>query len=109
MPRAYLSKLLQNLARKGFLKSYRGQEGGFVLARQARDITLLEIIEAVEGRIYFNECLIEKGLCERDEGCSVHFIWKECLDKFIEMLGSYSLATIAEREDALRIKRIKST
>ena len=46
IPRAYLSKLLQNLARKGLLKSYRGQEGGFALARQARDITLLEIYEA---------------------------------------------------------------
>ncbi len=104
IPRAYLSKLLQSLAKKGLLKSYRGQEGGFVLARNAREITLLEIIEAVEGQIYFNECLVRNGLCDREEICPVHDIWKECLNKFIETLGGYSVASVAERELVLRKK-----
>ena len=107
IPRAYLSKLLQNLARKGLLKSYRGQEGGFALARQARDITLLEIIEAIEGQICFNECLVGNGICDREELWPGHDIWKECLNKFTKTLGSYSIASVAERELVLRKKRLK--
>lgn len=101
IPRAYLSKLLQHLARRGVLKSYRGQEGGFVLARQAKDITLLEVIEAVEGPVYFNECLIEEGLCNREKICSVHAVWQECLEKFVDTLGKYSLAYLSESEEEL--------
>ena len=57
-PPAYLAKLLQSLVRKGFVRSFKGQKGGFSLARHPKDISLLNIIEAMEGPIFLNYCLI---------------------------------------------------
>lgn len=107
VPLPYLSKLLQHLAKRGLLKSYRGREGGFILARPGREITLLEIIEAIEGPLYFNDCLIKKGFCSRDRICSVHSVWKEYLEKFMEMLRGCSIAYLVEREFLLAQKRTK--
>lgn len=72
----FLAKILQQLGREGMVRSIRGAAGGFQLGRRARDINLLEIIEAIEGPIYMNRCLMREGLCERDTICPVHPVWK---------------------------------
>ncbi len=95
VPAPYLSKLLQILTKKGFVKSYRGAEGGFVLMRPPRDITLLEVIEAVEGPIYLNDCLIRAGYCPRDRECPVHDVWKEAQHKLLECLRNYTFEDLA--------------
>ncbi|MBI5287130.1 MAG: RrF2 family transcriptional regulator [Deltaproteobacteria bacterium] len=101
VPPAYLAKLFQDLARKGFVKSYRGIGGGFGLARTPKDTTLLEVIEAMEGPIFLNDCLIHKGFCPRDEVCPVHKIWREAQKKFLEVLRSCTF------EDLARSARLK--
>lgn len=95
IPTAYLAKLFQGLARKGFVKSYRGPGGGFGLSRHLRDITLLEVIEAVEGPIYLNDCLIHKGFCPRDEVCPVHDVWKEVQRRFMDSLRGCNFEELA--------------
>lgn len=98
IPPSYLAKLFQTLARKGFVRSFRGPEGGFILARPPREINLLEVIETVEGPIFLNECLIHKGYCPHDEVCSVHDVWREAQQKFLAFLKSCNFEQLADAE-----------
>ena len=61
---AHLSKIMQRLIREGFLLSVRGPKGGFVLAKKAEDIRLLEIFEALEGKYRLSDCLMDESLCK---------------------------------------------
>ncbi|MBI5683204.1 MAG: Rrf2 family transcriptional regulator [Deltaproteobacteria bacterium] len=84
------------MAKRGFIKSYRGPGGGFLLAQSLSKITLLDIIEAMEGGIFLNDCLIKKGFCPRDEVCPVHDVWKEAQKRFLDYLSSATLDNIAK-------------
>ena len=112
IPAPYLAKLVQSLTKKGFIKSFRGREGGFVLLRAPKEITLLEVIEAMEGPIHLNDCLIRSGYCPRDKECPVHDVWREAQEKFLKCLGGYTfedLARAARRKmDASREGKVLS-
>lgn len=103
VPKSYLSKIMQNLTRAGLVKSRRGAKGGFALARPAEDITLRQVIEAIEGNIYLNVCLVRKGECKRDETCPVHLVWKEGQKKLFEVLDGKTMAQLVK--DAADIKK----
>lgn len=96
VPPAYLAKLFQTLAKKGFVRSVRGHDGGFLLARKPEDISFLEIIEAVEGPIFLNDCLIHEGYCPRDKTCPVHDVWREAQKRFLDFLTSCDFKTLAK-------------
>lgn len=92
---AILAKIFQHLNKVGLVSSYRGTGGGFVLGRPAEAITLLEIVEAVEGPIVLNRCLIARGTCSRDSFCPVHPVWGRVQEKMRSMLGEYTLKDLA--------------
>lgn len=95
VPLPYTAKLFQALARKGFVTSFKGQKGGFVLARHPRDISLLDVIEAMEGPIFLNVCLIYSGYCPRDVTCSVHDVWGEAQKMLIDYLKGCNFEQLA--------------
>lgn len=97
VPKAYLSKLFQQLAKKGFVESARGPVGGFVLARSPSEITLLEVIEALEGPVFLNVCLIREGYCNRATTCPVHDVWGEAQKGFLDVLKSCNFSELAKR------------
>ena len=90
-----LAKIFQHLNRIGLVNSYRGTGGGFVLGRPAEEISLLSIVEAVEGPIMLNRCLIAKGTCSRDSFCTVHPVWLRIQDKMRAMLDGVTLKELA--------------
>lgn len=96
VPRAYLAKIFQTLGKKGFVKSLRGPGGGFSLTRGPEEITLRDIIEAMEGPMFLNSCLIHVGYCDRDEKCPIHDVWREVQDKFMGLLSDCTFAALAE-------------
>lgn len=102
VPRSYLSKIMQHLVRAGLVKSRRGAKGGFFLARAPEEITLRQAIEAVEGPIFLNVCLIKKGECHRDEFCPVHQVWQEAQRKLMEVLDGKTMAELVEDAGALK-------
>jgi Rrf2 family protein len=61
--RNHLAKVMLNLAKMGLVKSMRGPSGGFILARKPEEITLLEVYEAIEGKIHINNCPVNKQIC----------------------------------------------
>ncbi|WKZ33039.1 MAG: Rrf2 family transcriptional regulator [Thermodesulfobacteriota bacterium] len=108
VPKSYLSKIMQHLVRAGLVRSRRGINGGFTLARPAESITLKETIEAVEGPIHLNICLIKKGECHRDDFCPVHPVWQEAQRRLSEVLDGKSMADLARDGEAIK-NRLKKT
>ncbi len=107
VPKSYLSKIMQHLVRSGLVKSRRGAKGGFMLAKPADQITLRETIEAMEGPIFLNVCLIKKGECHRDDLCPVHPVWKEAQRALFEILDSKTMANLVKDAEEIRIKAKK--
>jgi Rrf2 family protein len=72
IPTPFLGKILQNLAKVEILDSTKGPRGGFTLARPAMDISLMEIIEIIDGAGSFDQCVIRTSTCSADSPCSLH-------------------------------------
>lgn len=104
VPAAYLAKIFQTLSRKGFVKSFRGPDGGFSLSRPPREITLLEVIETMEGPVYLNDCLIRPGYCSRDNICPVHDVWKDAQSRFLLHLKTVTFEDLAANARAKAAK-----
>ena len=92
---ALLAKIFQNICKVGLVKSSRGVGGGFMLGRPAEAISMLEIVEAVEGPIVLNRCLLQPGTCNRDAECTIHPVWREVQQKMRDILGNVTLKHLA--------------
>ena len=86
IPGPFLAKIISQLSLSGLVTTYRGAGGGVKLARPASDINLLQVIEALEGPIRLNRCVIEPSLCPRDEFCPVHDIWTKAQAELTDLL-----------------------
>lgn len=104
----YLEQIFQSLKRAGILKSKRGPQGGYFLAKKPEEITLREIIRATEGENILVECVSQKKSkkgCEFDGSCLAQTIWQEATDKLYAYFESVTLKTLCERGVAMGIKR----
>jgi Rrf2 family protein len=99
-PRAFLAKTFQDLAKKGLIMSSKGVKGGFVLARPPENITLCEIVEAVEGPIMPNACLMGEGVCSLQKTCTVHPVWRRLQAVTRGILEEVTLKTLCARDPA---------
>lgn len=75
IPKSFLAKIVQKLSKADIVKSYRGVKGGCQLARKPAKISLLDVIEAIEGPVAMNICAIDKKLCGLSDKCKVHPVW----------------------------------
>lgn len=107
VPKAYLAKIFQALKKKGYLNSSRGQGGGFTLTAKPKDVTVIEVIEAMEGPVHLNDCLIQNGYCARDSFCPVHDLWQEAQGSFMDVLRNCTFEELAlsGREKARLLKQ----
>ncbi|MGJ5816284.1 RrF2 family transcriptional regulator [Paludibaculum fermentans] len=99
-PEAFLSKVLQALTRAGLTLSHRGVSGGYTLAKPAESITLLDVVEALEGPLQLNACIGPEGFCGRSDWCSVHVVWQEAQDALTAVLRAHTIAALAARTPA---------
>jgi len=95
VPESYLAKIFQDLAKAGLVRSHRGARGGFTLARSAADITLRQVIEAIEGPLALNRCLDPREGCERAEDCPVHAALASAQTMLISALDNVTLKSLA--------------
>jgi Rrf2 family protein len=86
IPRSFLAKILQKLVRAKIVRSYRGVKGGFSLARQARDITVLDVLEAIEGKLALNICVSDKKKCSFSKHCPSHILWMNVQARVVDTL-----------------------
>jgi Rrf2 family protein len=95
VPPTFLAKIFQQFSKIGLVKSYRGTGGGFILGREPERITLLEVVEAVEGPIIPNRCVINTGECPRDVACNVHPVWVRVQEQVRGILAKVTLRDLA--------------
>ena len=99
-PEQFLSKVLQSLTRGGLVASHRGNTGGFELPDTHRAATLLEVVEALEGRIRLNVCLISEHSCPRQSWCPAHDVWADAQASLVAVLRKATISELAERAAA---------
>lgn len=97
IPDSFLGKILQNLAKSEILSSERGKKGGFKVAKPTADITVYDIISAIEGDIALNKCIFDEEFCSLVHSCTAHTMWADIQDNLVEMLKSYTLAKLTEK------------
>ena len=95
IPESFLRKIIAKLSRAELVESRRGNGGGVLLAQDPNTLTLLDVIEAVEGKIALNKCMIAPGTCHRDPWCKVHRVWCKAQMLLRDTLSSSTLAQLA--------------
>jgi Rrf2 family protein len=98
IPPGNVPTIVSQLSRAQILECSSGRSGGCVLARQPEDISILEVIEVLEGPLVSPQCLIESRLCSDGAHCVVHQAWNEATAGLIAGLASLSVADAADRK-----------
>jgi Rrf2 family protein len=97
----YLEQIFQDLKKGGLLKSRRGPQGGYFLARKPQDITVKEILDAAEGEMNLVDCNKSgkgcKQTCEFDNHCVTQRVWDEASRRLNEYFGSLTLKDLCDQ------------
>jgi Rrf2 family iron-sulfur cluster assembly transcriptional regulator len=96
IPAHFLAKILQQLARKGLLKSSKGPTGGFSLDVPSAEIRLLDIVEALDGLSEYEKCASGLADCSDDMACPLHDSWKALRSRIMDYLGRNTIADLAK-------------
>jgi Rrf2 family protein len=98
IPPSFLAKIVSQLSIAGLLHTSRGARGGVTLARDPKEISLLEVVEAIDGPIQLNECVGENNTCSFDDTCPLRPVWCEVHDQLVSRLKATNFAQIMKKE-----------
>ena len=96
IPSHFLAKILQQLARKGLLRSSKGPTGGFSLRVSADEVRLVDIVEALDGLGEYQKCASGLAECTDDMPCALHDSWKVLRSRIMDYLGRNTIADLAK-------------
>lgn len=96
-PESFLSKVLQALGRAGFIASRRGQAGGFEILQRGRQASMRAVIEAIDGPIRLNVCLMSGSSCKRKNYCPAHPTWVNAQEAMLGVLEASTVADMASQ------------
>jgi Rrf2 family protein len=102
LPRDFMAKVFQKLAKAGLLKSAKGRGGGFELARPAHEITLSDIVGAIEGPQAYDQCVVGLEKCNDTMACPQHDLYKPIRQRWKDYLSTTTLADLAA---SLKVKQ----
>ena len=94
IPPSFMAKILRQLVKSGLLRSARGVNGGFGLARTAAEINLLDIVEAVEGPIHLTDCAPDPEHCALSHDCPASSVWLEVQLRMTGLLRETTLEAL---------------
>ncbi len=95
IPSPLLSKILQKLVKNGFLRSEHGTNGGYKLARDAREITALDVIRTIDGPIFLTACFTEHGYCCHTDKCIVRDPLQKVHEGILRLLANITIADMS--------------
>lgn len=105
IPSHYLAKILQRMAKYGYVDSYKGRGGGFKITKLALDSSILEIVERIEGPVITLKCVTGLKECSDEHPCPLHDEWSELRDRIHNLISSKSVREVAqEYTETLRKK-----
>ncbi len=99
IPPQLLAKILQTLAKAGLLVSHAGTNGGYALARNARDISAFEVIRAIDGPLFITSCITIHGTCDLAGHCTIKEPLRKVNDSIKDLLSAIRISDLAERSD----------
>ncbi len=103
IPYHITAKIMQKLIKAGIVRSFQGNKGGFKLAKPANEITIKNVIEAIEGPIVLNDCSVNGKMCSMERiNCSIHPIWRDLQQNFIDSLDSYTMDVLSKKEKKIK-------
>jgi Rrf2 family iron-sulfur cluster assembly transcriptional regulator len=109
IPAHFLAKILQQLARKGLLRSSKGPTGGFALKVEASEIRLVDIVEALDGLAPYQDCAMGLSECHDEMPCAVHDSWMILRSRIMEYLGRNTIGDLAkaleQKKKALAVQK----
>jgi len=91
LPQGFLQKIMQKFSRAGYVKSHRGMAGGFSLNRPADEITVLDIMQTMQGPVVLNLCLLGKDACPRASRCPIKESWVAAQSGLVDFLKGMTL------------------
>jgi Rrf2 family protein len=100
IPEPYLDQVLTTLNKFGFIRSRRGPQGGHVLARPAKEITLNDVVTTLEGRSAPLDCIEDMSECTLAAACAQRSIWQDVEEAVHHVLTTTSVGDLAERQRA---------
>ncbi len=104
IPENFLRQIILLLKKAGYITGQKGNGGGIRLNIDPEQITPLHIVEAVEGKIGLNKCMLNKDFCPRDNYCSIHLIWAETQKHLKEQLSSRNMLELAKQNTERQVK-----
>ena len=100
VPKSFLAKIFQSLAKGGFVRSHRGAGGGFSLAKPAAEITVLQVLQCVEGAFALQKCVTEDPECvvstTRMSNCTLCAVFSEAQNRVNEVFARTTLADLLQ-------------
>jgi Rrf2 family protein len=95
IPLTFLAKIVSQLSNSGLIQATRGARGGITLARPASEISLLEVVEAIDGPIALNTCVLDVSTCPVSDGCAVRAVWCDAQAELVNRLHRTTFARTA--------------
>lgn len=102
----YLEQLFSPLRKANLIKSVRGAQGGYILSREPKDITVAEIMHVVEGPIEVSDCIEGSG-CDNSDFCATRLLWEKLKKSIDEVMESITLQDIVDDNEKIKQKNEK--
>jgi Rrf2 family protein len=96
IPAHFLPQVMQDLGRAGIVEATLGRGGGYRLARDPRALSLLDVIEAIEGDARRRACVLRSGACDRDRPCDVHAVFSAAQDALLDRLAQATIQDVLD-------------
>jgi Rrf2 family protein len=88
IPPSFLAKIISQLSIAGLIHTSRGAHGGVMLARSAAKISMLDVVESIDGPISLNDCTLSPGICDHSADCPMHEIWSSLQKDLVAKLAA---------------------
>jgi Rrf2 family transcriptional regulator, iron-sulfur cluster assembly transcription factor len=98
IPTQFLSKIAQQLAHAGLIEIVQGSKGGLRLVVSPDEISLLDVVEAVIGEIFLNDCILKSASCDRSNACAAHLVWQKARNQLRTTLQDATFAKLLQEQ-----------
>ncbi len=101
IPEKFLAKIFQSLSRSGILRSHRGVRGGFTLAKPPSEITVKDVLEAIQGPYHLTKCIPDPGSCPRSDSCAMRTLLVTAEERLLEVFVKHTLEDVVHMERSM--------
>ncbi len=96
IPHHFLGKIMQSLVKKGVMISHKGPKGGLALSKKASEISMMDVVAAIDGSDFTTRCIIGLKKCDQTSKCPLHIAWCDKRENLKEMFSGESLAKLVK-------------